>query len=413
MKESLLDTFEAETHNLSADQSLRAILADSETLLAQMKHIRDEMTRNKDLNLLTAQKDLKVKTDYFNSQTLKHEKTLNKKIKTFSNKIDTVVAKGITIDSIYPFKLADLDDKDQEFKIMTLSIFIDLLYQGQFDLIDKLEPLMNFSNFIVSSSLEIPPNLKSIYSIFKPMLSITNDMKLGDFIPLLNWIHENSLKIEGIDPLYELNLLTEYSIMIMNSNNDHQLPMGFTNSSPLLTNLSDKWYYNQYQSSLEDISSYIATPIDELISKFRQMYTSVSNEITSLGKLPSASPIDEILTVAHISMDVFAKYCESQKSSKSKAVAGATSDNHHDDTKHLPFEVELPQWLHHHSIFICPVSREETSIDDPPIYMPCGHMVSTDTMKRLSKNCTRNFKCPYCPQTMTSRQCLDVNIIDL
>lgn len=413
MKETLLQTFEDEIGCLAVDNSLGAILADSEALLQHMKHLKEQMLLdNNKFNTTMAQKELQVKTDYFNSQTLKHEKTLNKKIKSFSSKIDTVIAKDTTIDSIYPsnFKLTGLEDKSEELSTMTLAIFLDLLYQGQFELLDKLDPLLHFSKFIKIDSVDDDdtPNLQPIYNIFKPMISISNELLNGNYIPLLNWIDQYSLKIEGIDPLYELNLITEFSILIMLKSPSNKLPLDFSNSTTLLENIKGKWYYNQYQSKLNDPSSLSfgkLTQISEVISKFRRMYTSVSNEITPYEKIPSASPIDEILTVAHISMDIFAKYAESQKSSKH-------IDNE-DFKHHLPFEVELPHWLQHHSIFICPVSREETSLDDPPIYMPCGHMVSTDTMKRLSKNCTRNFKCPYCPQTMTSRQCIDVDIIDL
>ncbi|KAL3472911.1 CTLH/CRA C-terminal to lish motif domain-containing protein [Aspergillus californicus] len=65
-------------------------------------------------------------------------------------------------------------------------------------------------------------------------------------------------------------------------------------------------------------------------------------------------------------------------------------------TEHeLPVEIPLPPSYLFHSIFVCPVSKEQTTDANPPMMMPCGHVIADDSLRRLSKNA--RFKCPYCP----------------
>ncbi|KAL4961645.1 ubiquitin-protein ligase RMD5 [Aspergillus stella-maris] len=65
-------------------------------------------------------------------------------------------------------------------------------------------------------------------------------------------------------------------------------------------------------------------------------------------------------------------------------------------TEHeLPVEIPLPPSYLFHSIFVCPVSKEQTTDANPPMMMPCGHVVADESLRRLCKGA--RFKCPYCP----------------
>lgn len=58
-------------------------------------------------------------------------------------------------------------------------------------------------------------------------------------------------------------------------------------------------------------------------------------------------------------------------------------------------EIPLPPSYLFHSIFVCPVSKEQTTDQNPPMMMPCGHVIAQESLQRLSKG--SKFKCPYCP----------------
>ncbi|CAI5491734.1 unnamed protein product [Closterium sp. Naga37s-1] len=98
-------------------------------------------------------------------------------------------------------------------------------------------------------------------------------------------------------------------------------------------------------------------------------------------------------------------------STPTTAAAGGTSGSRRaardwQGMEQLPVEIELPRAFHFHSIFACPVSREPASYpDNPPVLLPCGHVVCRASVLKLAKGATRPFKCPYCPLETTPLDC--------
>lgn len=63
----------------------------------------------------------------------------------------------------------------------------------------------------------------------------------------------------------------------------------------------------------------------------------------------------------------------------------------------LPIEINLPDSSKFHSVFSCPVLKEPSSANNPPLRISCGHVISREAFSRLSKGSVSKFKCPYCP----------------
>lgn len=69
----------------------------------------------------------------------------------------------------------------------------------------------------------------------------------------------------------------------------------------------------------------------------------------------------------------------------------------------FPFPLDLRSEFQFHSVFVCPVLRDQGGDGNAPMLLPCGHVLSKQSTLKLSKNSSRSFKCPYCPfEAMTS-----------
>jgi hypothetical protein len=77
----------------------------------------------------------------------------------------------------------------------------------------------------------------------------------------------------------------------------------------------------------------------------------------------------------------------------------------HQAKDQIPVEIELGDDYVFHSIFCCPISRQMTNNENPPMMLTCGHVLSLDSIDKLGTK----FKCPYCPTEVLKNKCIKLN----
>ncbi|KAF2476007.1 uncharacterized protein BDR25DRAFT_322362 [Lindgomyces ingoldianus] len=120
-------------------------------------------------------------------------------------------------------------------------------------------------------------------------------------------------------------------------------------------------------------------------SAWEEVATSFTREFCSLLGLSADSPLYIAATAGAIALPTLLKL---QNIMKEKRTEWTTQNE-------LPVEIPLPPSYHFHSIFVCPVSKEQSTDQNPPMMMPCGHVIAQESLDKLSKGA--RFKCPYCP----------------
>lgn len=119
---------------------------------------------------------------------------------------------------------------------------------------------------------------------------------------------------------------------------------------------------------------------------------SFTREFCALLELSADSPLYVATTAGAIALPPILKFQSIQKKNR----AEWTSQGE------LGVETPLPPTFQYHSVFVCPVSKEQSTDQNPPMMMPCGHAICLDSLTKLAKG--SRFKCPYCPSESSPTQ---------
>lgn len=99
--------------------------------------------------------------------------------------------------------------------------------------------------------------------------------------------------------------------------------------------------------------------------------------------LPERSNAHHVLCAAHAAMPQLVKFNHVHRRLRrlflALDVSGARDA--------LPVDISVP-WTLGHPVFICPISKEETTATNPPVLLPCGHIILRDSMRKLAESRT-------------------------
>lgn len=84
------------------------------------------------------------------------------------------------------------------------------------------------------------------------------------------------------------------------------------------------------------------------------------------------------------------------------------------DPNELPYDIQIPNELKYHSLFVCPITKEISTPENPPMLLKCGHCVSKkalDKMKLTGTGAHANMiKCPTCPNEQKATEAKELFI---
>lgn len=166
------------------------------------------------------------------------------------------------------------------------------------------------------------------------------------------------------------------------------------------------------------ISDTSPADVMDTLSRTRQLVDAFSSEYCIMLNMSKDLPLKIVTDIGGGS--ALAKIAKVRGVMKEKRTEWTT-------TQELPVEIPLPPEYRYHSVFACPVSKEQATDANPPMMMPCGHVVADQTLQRLCKGgkcvtsstvvCAaealmfkafRNVRCPYCPLSSAVSQAIRV-----
>jgi hypothetical protein len=320
-----------------------------------------------------------------------------------------------------PLPSAENDALSSHPSLINRAIAMHLLREGQFDVASTFveearrqpphpEPTLNTPNPYIREAWEKDLaegtfSSEKLQQQFADMYHILHQLRNErNLKPAIQWARERSelLEARGSNLEFELCRLQFVRLFDTSSSNENDSIMSDSDETP--SGPLEAWAYarrefpafqKRYAREIQQLLGAMAFWQNIPDSPYRRLFYndgaweevahSFNREFCSLLGLSADSPLFIAATAGAIALPYLLKM---QSIMKEKRTEWTTQDE-------LPVEIPLPSQYHFHSIFVCPVSKEQSTDANPPMMMPCGHVIAQESLEKLSKG--SRFKCPYCP----------------
>jgi E3 ubiquitin-protein transferase RMND5 len=225
--------------------------------------------------------------------------------------------------------------------------------------------------------------------------SLRNQHDLG---PAIAWASENSTELENRGSNLEFELSRLKFVELYTSSSESMSEDALTGPLRALQYARtvfptfDTRYSREISNLLGSLAFSPALESSPYKAFFFNQHTweevsaSFTREFCSMLGLSSTSPLYTAVTAGGIALPVLNKVERVMAASRGQW----TSANE------LPVETPLPPEMFFHSIFVCPVSKEQATDANPPMRLNCGHVIAFESMEMHAKG-KNKMKCPYCP----------------
>lgn len=312
---------------------------------------------------------------------------------------------GRALDKVFkdkPLPSSEIDALSAHPTLVNRAIYLHLLREGLFDVASELHGEAAARQQVqqdaatalgMDVSMDHPLGLdksvsEKMQEQFASMYHILSELKDNQNLqPAIEWARGNSQALEARGSNLEFELCRlKYIMLFLESSQMEALAYAQTDFQHFrgryLSEIQQLIAAMAFASNLEE--SPYATRFYNTAS-WDEVATSFIREFCSLLELSADSPLYVAATAGAISLPILLKL---QAIQKQKHTEWTSQDE-------LPAETPLPPAYQFHSIFVCPVSKEQTTDANPPMMLPCCHVIAQESLQKLSKGA--KFKCPYCP----------------
>jgi len=311
---------------------------------------------------------------------------LNQKAKDLRNSLATeqkesytyISKYGKTIDKAFKLELGKFGDAtvfDGKKDLLNEVITNHLYRQGRF----KLGEI-----FSKEANIQINPSLKQE---FFEMYRICDTIKNRNLIPALEWAkkHQPELQKRGSSLEFKLHHL-QFVSFLQSHKKEEALHYAKSNFGSLAgTHIKE---IQRLMGCLLYLNHLEKSPYADLVSPTH--WSDIQNQFTrdccSLMGLSYESPLYISISAGASALPTLLKVTKMMQSKKTEW----------SQQNELPVEIALSREYRYHSIYVCPVAKEQVSEQNPAMLLPCGHVICQESLAKIVKG-TGKFKCPYCP----------------
>ncbi|KAF6839644.1 regulator of gluconeogenesis [Colletotrichum musicola] len=319
---------------------------------------------------------------------------------------------GKALDKSFPLRPlpTDYDAMASYPSLINRAVAMHMLREGQFSVASTFlreaherpppcPPPMSPNNHAIEADIHSLQS-QELQDKFANMYSILHELKSRNLVPAIAWAQQNSDELEARGSNLEFELTKLQFVWLFKGPEVNGLPddpPGSNGRAGALAYAQANFgrFQSRHRKEIQQLSGAMvyATNISqspyanifETSAAFDDVALSFTREFCSLLGLSAESPLYVAATAGAIALPQLIKYTNYMKAKRTEW----TTQNE------LAFETPLPRSMIYHPIFVCPVSKEQTTEQNPPMMLPCGHVICKESLHRLTKG--SRFKCPYCP----------------
>ncbi|KAJ1512209.1 hypothetical protein HMI54_005655 [Coelomomyces lativittatus] len=239
---------------------------------------------------------------------------------------------------------------------------------------------------------------------FHRMYEIINDLRHQRLSSAIEWATEHRSQLQQIDSSLLFELHKQAYLQILQSTT-YSIPLS---SDPAVLSALNyaQVHFSSHLNHFKEIQHllgsllYLGRPLTpySIPYTWKKVESMFSRAFCSVLGFSPESPLFTVMMVGTTALPTIMRMAAIMKEKKNEWSA----------ENELPVEIPLLPMHRFHSVFACPVSREQGSEKNPPMMMPCAHTICNESLKKLSRNGSTRFKCPYCPSESTASQALRV-----